>query len=155
MRRDMAKVVTEKPRYGHANPSKKTALRVRRYEEGQLDDLPKRIPSSHGRQHGWNAKEDSLGIHKQFSDKLGPLRKFLHSRVGQHWDKIYSELSQNLDKRSLTGLHIWDHVWQFVEKDCLIGPDKKVYRKAAFWGKRSEVKGLYIHPKTGVLSRAR
>ncbi len=146
MRKDMAKVVTEKPRYGHANRSKKTGLRIRRYNnEDNLDNQPKRISSSRHRQHGWLGKE--------FSDRLGPLKRFLRSRVGQHWDKVYSELSQSLDKRSLTGLHIWDHVWIEVERDCVI-ENGKVFRKEAHFGRRREIKGLYIHPKTGVLCLA-
>ncbi|MDP3697780.1 MAG: hypothetical protein Q8R55_07275 [Candidatus Taylorbacteria bacterium] len=143
VRQDMAKVVTERPRYGHANRSKKTALRVRRYEEGQLDDLPKRISSSRHRQHGWDAKE--------FSDLIGPLKRFLQSRIGQHWDKVYSELSQSLDKRSLTGRHIWQHVWIEVERNPRIGSDGQV--RAGF-PYSYVVHGLYIHPKTGVLSWA-
>lgn len=141
MRQDMAKVVTERPRYGHSNLSKKTALRVRRYEsEDHLDDLPKRISSSRHRQHGWDAKE--------FSDRIGPLRRFLRSCVGQKWDKVYSELSQNLSKRSLTGLHIWQHVRMEVEIYCEIRQDGKVYRKNG----RTEIwKDLFVHPKTGTL----
>src|SRR3989344_5997814 len=114
VRADMAKVVTERPRYGHHNRSKKTALRVRRWDrtryydgEDGLDG-PKRIASSRYSQHGWDAKE--------FSDRLGPLKKFLRRQVGRHWDEVYGELSRNLDKRSLTGRHIWIHVWQHVEK---------------------------------------
>ena len=149
MRQDMAKVVTERPRYGHASRSKKTGLKVRRYNgEDHLDDLPKRLPSSRHRQHGWDAKE--------FSDRIGPLKKFLQSRVGQHWDRVYSELSRSLDKRSITGLHIWDHVWMEVENDCVIGPDGLIYQNNPrafnkFW----RVRGLYIHPKTGILSWAK
>ena len=145
MRRDMAKVVTERPRYGHANRSKKTRLRTRRYDgEDHLDDLPKRVASSSSRQHGWDAKE--------FSDRIGPLRKFLRRQVGRHWDKVYSELSQSLDKRSLTSQHIWSHIWQYVEKDVVIGPGKKIYRNPVrSYNRVWQVKGLYIHPKTGVL----
>lgn len=144
MRRDMAKVVTERPRYGHANKSKKTSLRVRRYEsEDQLDDLPKRISSGRHRQHGWTAKE--------FSDLISPLKRFLRSRVGKSWDKVYSELSQNLDKRSLTGRHIWLHVWMEVERDCSVGDDGKIYPNPKY-GRRLPIHGLYIHPKTRILS---
>ena len=149
MRRDMSKVVTEAPRYGHRNRSQKTALKVHhwdrdRYYDGEDGlDGPKRLPSSPQRQHGWDAKE--------FSDVLGPLKKFLRRQVGRHWDKVHSELCQHLDKRSLTGQHIWTHVWMEVEKDVQFGPDGKVYRKASFLGRQIEVKGLYIHPKTGVL----
>ena len=145
MRWDMNKVVTEAPRYGHANRSKKTALRVRRYRgEDHLDDLPKRVSSSMHRQYGWGAKE--------FSDVIGPLKRFLRSRVGKHWNKVYSELSQNLDKRSLTGRHIWTHVWLEVERDVRIGADKKIYARIPY---NYVVKGFYIHPKTGVLSLAK
>lgn len=153
MRKDMGKVVTEAPRYGHKNRSKKTALRIRRwdrirYYDGKDGlDGPRRISSSRTRQYDRDAKD--------FSDVLSPLKKFLHRQVGRHWDKVYSEMSQALDKRSLTGRHIWLHVWQFVEKDVMIGPDKKVYRKTAHLGRRPKVSGLYIHPKTGVLSRAK
>lgn len=146
MRYDMAKVVTERPRYGHANRSKKTGLRVRRYNsEDHLDDLPKRLPSSRHRQHGWDAKD--------FSDRIGPLKKFLRRQVVRHWDKVYSELSQSLDKRSLTGQHIWTHVWMEVEKDCVI-ENGKVFCREAHYGRRREIKSLYIHPKTGILSWA-
>lgn len=148
MRRDMAKVVTERPRHGHANRSKKTALRVRRYDgEDHFDDLPKRLPSSRHRQYGWEGKE--------FSDLIGPLKKFLRRQIGRHWDKVYSELSQSLDKRSLTGQHIWTHVWLEVEKDCMIDPDGKIFCREAHYGWRREIKrSLYVHPKTGILSWA-
>ena len=146
MRSDMSKVVTEKPRYGHANRSKKTALRIRRFDsEDQFDHLPKRISSSRHSQHGWDAKE--------FSDRLGPLKRFLRSRIGKHWDKVYSELSQNLDKRSLAGRHIWTHVWEYVEKDVEFGFDGHIYPKPIHRiGEIWRVHGMYIHPKTGILS---
>ena len=147
MRQDMAKVVTERPRYGHAGRSNKTAFRAWRYDsEDQFNDLTKRISSGRHRQYGWFAKE--------FSDRLGPLKKFLRSRVGQHWDKVYSELSQSLDRRSLTGLHIWQHVWMEVERDCILGFDRKIYPNPKY-GRHFPVRGLYIHPKTRILSWAK
>ena len=146
LRRDMSKVVTERPRHGHANPSKKTALRIHRSDsENEYEDLPKRISSSRRRQYGWDAKE--------FSDLIGPLQRFLRSRIGKHWNTVYSELSQNLDKRSMAGQHIWTHVWIEVERDCHVGPDKKVYPSPKY-GRNLPVSGLYIHPKTGLLSWA-
>lgn len=144
MRPDMDKVVTERPRYGHANRSKKTGFRVRRYEEGQFDDLPQRLASSRRRQYGWDGKD--------FSDRIGPLRRFLQSRVGYHWNKVYGELSQVLSKRNLTGQHIWQHVWLEVELHCVIGDDGKVYSKNSSFGRRFSIyKKLYVHPKTGIL----
>jgi len=85
MRSDMNKVVTESPRYGSRSRSKKTGLRIRRYDPEQEYDFPTRMPSSRLRQYGWDAKE--------FSDVLGPLRRFLQSRVGRNWNRVYGELS--------------------------------------------------------------
>ena len=150
MRSDMGKVVTERPRYGHANRSKKTALRVRRWNREEYFngkdglDGPKKLKSSRQGQYGWDAKD--------FSDRLGPLKRFLQSRVGKSWDKVYSELSQTLSKRNLTGQHIWEHVRLEVEIHCIIAEDGGVYCKEAHFGGRREIKkGLYVHPKTRIL----
>ena len=66
MRDDMAKVVTERPRRGHGNKSKKTTgIPIRKYDPDADYDEPVRLPVSRGRQYGWNAKE--------FSDLINPL----------------------------------------------------------------------------------
>ena len=148
MRSDMGKVVTERPRYGHANRSKKTGFHVRKYEEGQFDDSPKRLPSSRRRQYGWDGKE--------FSDRIGPLRRFLQSRVGRNWNKVFSELSEVLSKKNLPGQHIWQHIWLEVELHCIIGEDGKVYHKNSSFGRRFKIfKSLYVHPKTGILCQVK
>lgn len=107
MRPDMAKVVTERPRRGHANKSLKTGGRIGKDHHDDDDHGASVHPVSAHRQHGWNAKE--------FSDLLGPLRGYLKKQVGRPWNKIYSELSKTLDKRSLAGLHIWGHITSEVE----------------------------------------
>jgi len=103
MRDDMAKVVTERPRRGHGNTSKKTTgQRIRSYDPGREYDGPNRLPVSPGRQYGYDCKE--------FSDLINPLKRYLRSCVGKPWNKVHSELSRKLDRRSLSGSHIWDHV---------------------------------------------
>jgi hypothetical protein len=52
---------------------------------------------------------------KEFSDLLGPLRRYLRKQVGRPWDKLWSEITQTLDSRSLTGQHIFDHIRWEVE----------------------------------------
>jgi hypothetical protein len=47
-------------------------------------------------------------VHKQFHDKLGPATRWLASRVGRPWDKVYSELCSTFDRRSLAGMHVVD-----------------------------------------------
>src|SRR5579872_2309186 len=98
MRDDMAKVVTERPRRGHAERSKKWGCRLNP-KDCDLDDYgARRAPIASRRQYGWNSKE--------FSDLLGPLRRYLHAQVGRPWDKVWSEITETLDNRSLTGQHI-------------------------------------------------
>jgi hypothetical protein len=82
----MAKVVTERPRRGHGNPSKKWGCRLNVKEFGLDDHGPTRAPIARRRQYGSNWKE--------FSDLLGPLRRYLRKQaaslgqdlVGDHAD---------------------------------------------------------------------
>lgn len=141
----MSKVVTEAPRRGSGERSKKTALTVHRDRYEDDDHGPTRHKASRRGQYGWNAKE--------FSDVLGPLRRFLRKNVGRPWNSIYSELSQHLDKRSLTGLHIWDHIKYEVEQNCDI-KDGKVVHLRRYWNEWRPVEGFYVHPVTGLLQEA-
>lgn len=43
-----------------------------------------------------------------FSDRLNPVERFLQARAGQPWDKVFSELCEKYDRRSLKGWHIID-----------------------------------------------
>ena len=83
---------------------------------------------------------------------IGPLRRFLRSCIGRPWNKIHSELSQKLDRRSLSGSHIWDHVRWEIETDCYIGADRLVYTTRFTYALSPvPVDGLYVHPKTGLI----
>ena len=55
MRKDMANVVTEAPRGGHSNPSKKWGRRLTKAEYSLDDHGPSRAPISAHRQYGWHA----------------------------------------------------------------------------------------------------
>jgi hypothetical protein len=145
MRDDMAKVVTERPRRGHAEKSKKTTGRaIRRYDPEVDYDEPVRLPISRGRQYGWNAKE--------FSDLINPLKRYLRSSVGRPWNKVHSELSEKLDRRSVSGSHIWDHVMGEIETQCDIAPDGLAYtRNRRFRPADWPIVGLYVDPTTGLI----
>jgi hypothetical protein len=142
MRDDMAKVVTERPRRGHRNTSRKTSgPKIRRYDPDREYDEPSRHPVARHRQYGYEAKE--------FSDLINPLKRFLRSCVGRPWAKVHSELSRTLDRRSVTGSHIWDHVMSEIEVDCFIGDDGLAYsNRRRFLNMDRPVEGLYVHPRT-------
>ena len=149
MRDDMAKVVTERSRRGHANASKKTSgPRIRRFDPAQDYDEPTRLPVARGRQYGYDAKE--------FSDLINPLKRFLRSCIGKPWAKVHGELSRKLDRRSVAGSHIWDHITWEIETDCYIGPGRVAYSNRRR-GLNAEVPvdGLYVHPKTGLIREQR
>ena len=133
MRKDMAKVVTEAPRRGHANSSKKWGRRLRK--DGMRAGGPRSGACGHRRGAA------SIATRKDFSDLLGPLRRYLRKQVGRPWDKVWSEITQTLDSRSLTGQHIFDHIRWEVEQEAWIGDDGRLYHKRR-WGAIELVDGL-------------
>lgn len=146
MRSDMSKVVIERPRYGHSDPSKKTKLRIRNYDSNsEYEDSPKRLPASRGR-----------GT-KRLTDFLNPLEGFLKSNVGRPWDDVYSELCQHLDRRKTTGLHVFQHLENYVEVNCFIGENGLLYACHDRYGeeplgsKRWRAKIHYVHPVSKLL----
>ncbi|RCJ27685.1 hypothetical protein A6770_25425 [Nostoc minutum NIES-26] len=91
---------------------------------------------------------------KHLSDHLGPLRRFLRSKVGQPWNDVYSELCQRLKTNTMAGQHVLDHVWDYVERYVEI-IDSELYSKSYRWY-RIRLDGsyrdrFYIHPQTGIL----
>lgn len=147
MRRDMAKVVTESPRVGHNRPHVKHGGRLSKddvAQECEDDTLPGGLkPWGRHRHKDWG---------KEFSDLLGPLRGYLRKQVGRPWNKIYSDLSQTLNRRTLSGQHIWRHVQWEVELHCEVRDDGLIYKKAVTRYKQDQpVDGLYVHPVNGLL----
>jgi len=93
---------------------------------------------------------------KYFSDNLNPLRRFLRSKVGTDWDRVYGELSQDLDISTLSGQHILSHLWQYVERHVEM-IDGKPYRKpynGFFRNFGIYYNQFYVHPETGILCEA-
>lgn len=95
---------------------------------------------------------------KYFNDNLEPLIRFLNSKVGKNWNKVHEELCNNLNKRTVSGLHVFNHLYDFVQLNTHI-KNKKVYYM--HWGKPTELISaekyprFYIHPKTGQLMKAK
>jgi hypothetical protein len=138
----MAKLLTEAERYGSKNRSQKWGKRFKYNPDSDYDDQPYRASMSRHRQ-------DDCG--KNLSDVLNPLKGYLHKSVGRHWDDVYSEICQNLDRRSVTGLHVFTHLWQFVAKNTVMCIDGKVREWAGGGGYLTEPYNYYIHPYTGIL----
>jgi len=92
---------------------------------------------------------------KDFGDKLGALRGNIHKNVGRPWNDVFSEFCKNLDRRSVSGHHIWTHLKYEVELNTIF-LSGKVYTSTKKWGYRGgPVTGYYVHPITGILEYRR
>lgn len=64
---------------------------------------------------------------KSFGENLGPLKRFLESRVGHKWDDINSEVREHIDTGNQVQNHILQHMYDYVELNCTT-IDGKIYK---------------------------
>jgi hypothetical protein len=138
----MGKVVTERERGGSSMRSEKTGIAIPWKGHEAEYDYPIRKSMS------WNR----LWVRKEFTDVLSPVKRWLDKQVGRPWNKAYSDLCQVLDKRKLTHKHVFEHVFQYVERDVFRGKDGQ-WRSVYTFMHSPLVSGLYVNPNTGLLCR--
>lgn len=136
MRKDMFKVIVERSRTGG------------RYQKNgrpprDLEDLPK--------------KEGIRKPHrdrKSLNENLNPLKRFLEKNVNRPWDKVYSEICENLKPNSTVQDHVRVHVKQYVETH-VYKDSGKVYHKGRYGFRYGRVellnRDLYVDSDTGIL----
>lgn len=113
MRKDMAKILVERPR---VHDSYDNGKKYRREQSMDLEDLPQR-----------ESMKAHKGGTKQLNENLAPLYRFLQSRCGKRWDDVHSEISANLKLSSATQKHILDHLKGMVSLKTYLGVDGKVW----------------------------
>jgi hypothetical protein len=142
MRRDMSKVIVERPRLGRKD--RRRPGRDRPLEDEDGAPLRARAPR----------REKPLKT-KALNENLNPLQRYLERQVNRPWDKVWSEVSANLKPTSTVQQHVRDHVPDFVAVETRsVGGRVMVATK---WGdlvplERSWTK-LYVDPRTGILRR--
>ena len=96
---------------------------------------------------------------KYFSDCLGPLYRWLRSKVGKLWDDVYREMSQLVDITTLSGQHILSHVWSYVERNVVmidgVPYSKRYFHSSPLYPLGYSQEKLYIHPDSGILCLAK
>lgn len=102
MRSDMKKVIVSRPRVGGEG-------KIKRSKRGGKEPM---------RPRGYERKQQT--------DLLGPLYRFIRSRVGKNWDSVWSEICEHADSRSMMGDHLRRHVSYIVEQPSL-GNDGNLY----------------------------
>ncbi len=91
---------------------------------------------------------------KRFSDHLGPLYRWLCSKVGKPWNETYSELCDRLDTSTLTGQHILSHLWDYVERNRVLIDEAIAQTEPQIgppFGSGYSKSNFYVHPETGIL----
>jgi hypothetical protein len=143
MRYDMHEVVIERPRRGGFRTYHDHRPRIGKDPE-QLENLPAKQGMFRPHIYG--------GEHKEFSDLLGPLQRFLVRQVGRTWNDVYSEIRQRISPRSTVQIHILGHLDGMVSTK-LIERDGKLFVFGPYWVHEVFPGDLYVNPRTGILCR--
>ena len=142
MRKDMFKVIVERPRPGS---------RVR-WSSGyrrllDSEDMPPKVGMRHGRGPVC------------LNENLGPLRRFLVRQAGRPWNDVFSEICRTIDNRSTVKQHVRSHIEGIVAVRTKI-VDGMTYAmtrfelpRARFVPLRESRYELYVDSQTGVLMR--
>ena len=114
MRRDMFKVIVERPRY--FTPGGSTRGRAPR----DVEDAP-----SHQGMH----RRYKAHAQKELNENLAPLRRYLLKQVGRPWNKVFSEICEHLRVDSAVQRHVRLHIADFVSIEgrshCLMYVDRR------------------------------
>jgi hypothetical protein len=95
---------------------------------------------------------------KYFNDNLEPMIRFLNSMVGKNWNKVHATLCSRLSKKTVPGLHVFNHLYDFVHENTFIEGNKIFY---SWFGRYHELISsekrpqFYINHKTGQLMKAK
>ena len=147
MRSDMHKVIVERPRFLRARwENKKTSLRLTNQQRAEATDSAEEYDS--GPRRASSARHE-----KWLNENLAPLRRYLVRQVGRPWNKVYSEIRQTIDTRSAIGLHVLQHLEDYVATDAFIKDG--VVCQWRWRGGAVPVRGWYVHPGSGLLRFAK
>jgi hypothetical protein len=137
MRPDMSKVIVERPRLRGGRGKKHRAL---------VADLDAPLHQGMRRVH------KNL---KCLNENLNPLQRFLGSRVGKYWPKVYAEICENLRPSSTIQQHVRDHLFDFVATRTTLRTDGVWVNNGYGGPARLEDSGcdFYVHPVSKCLMR--
>jgi hypothetical protein len=140
MREDMDKVIVERPRFGSRAPSRKKGYRKYCQKVG-IENLPRHEPLP-GR---WKGLQRSLNEH------LGPMRRFLRSRVGRPWNKVHQELCEHVSFNNAVQMHVLTHVFDYVCR--LVEYRGRNVVRLDNWHRGIVLRPdqMYVCPRTGIL----
>lgn len=163
MRKDMNKVIVERPRVGgvgndnsrhNRHETKKVLRSVDSDVASEVD-----VQSFHSMKRVHTAKPNSWDDKKQLNENLQPLRRFLESRIGKPWDEVYSEIMQNLNLNNAVQYHVYQHLTRdrMVETNTYLGKSGKVVANTPYGPQMITDRWLptfYVDPVDGTLQKS-
>lgn len=154
MRADMYKVIVERPRHGSSFLSARVAKGYKKRLRREQDD------DATVSREGMSAARRYGATKKCLNEHLGPLRRFLKSRVGRPWNQVFSEICGNIRTTSAVQKHVRDHVADYVARAVFTRGGRLV---AVFRSKLVDLADIaryresifYVCPRTGLLRNAK
>lgn len=143
MRKDMSKVIVERPRTGRAAGDLRPG-RTRAVMDDDGEPLRTRAP----------LKGDRERRSKRLNETLNPLKRYLGKQIGRPWDKVFSEIAENLKVTSTVQQHVRDHIEDFVAIRTRMKAGKVIAAAHLWGGERAledDYRRYYVHPRTGLL----
>ncbi len=149
MRPDLNKLLCERERFG-SEKSFRTKRRIKKFAQKTDEEYSNlRSHESMTLRYG--------GGSKQFSENLNPLEGQVRKNVGRPWNKFYSELSRNFDKRSVINQHILQHLYDYIAKDVVAGDDGSLQIVEGYGDAYIPLVGssfeYYVDPRDGLIKK--
>lgn len=153
MRSDLAKKLVERPRYGGGgNYNLRSAKREGKNPE-KWESLPQKESCKSVNIRNYKGKYQS--------EYFAPLRGLLLKNVGRPWDKVNSEIREQLSASSTIHKHVLDHLYgDFVETSPIWRDGKPHYRSFGYNGRLTPITStqrrasFYVDPH-GLLKKAK
>ena len=124
MKKDMDKILVTTPRLGSSLKNSEVK-RHRGTNEKDYENLPS---YSSMKPKGRRYEE-----RKELNEYLNPLLRFLRKNCNRPWDKVYSEICENLDRRTAVQDHIFIHLFDYVQTKAIFLDGKPFYPHGWGW----------------------
>jgi len=150
MRQDLNKQLCERQRHGSTRKfhSERRLKLFNDMRGEELENLPKR--------EGMKKRYRVNRVDKELNENLNPLYGLVRKNVNRPWNKVYSELCEVFDMKSVINRHILQHLFSMVELKTFIDDDGDLmyrggYRRGAQAVLDDNGPEYYVHPTTGIL----
>lgn len=145
MKKDMFKIIVERPRVGGA------PIKGKKRRQGWNRDI-ENAPLKESMR-----KTAALGAAKELNENLAPLIRYIRSNVGRPWNDVFSEICKYIDLSHTVKRHVRQHLDHMVATKTFLR-DGNVWESSRYESVVSEhwtFERFYVHPETGLLCKSK